>query len=80
MSARRQLHRRALNSLGGAVDRDKELLGRQDDVQQFLFAAENSLDLARQAEIVILLDDGGGAAQSLFEVCSPSMIASTGCG
>lgn len=39
-----------------------------------------SLDLARQAEIVILLDDGGGAAQSLFEVCSPSMIASTGCG
>jgi len=27
-------------------------------------------DLARQAEIVILLDDGGGAAESLFEVCS----------
>src|SRR5713101_993122 len=27
-------------------------------------------DLARQAEIIILLDDGGGAAQSLFEVCS----------
>jgi 4-hydroxy-3-methylbut-2-en-1-yl diphosphate reductase len=27
-------------------------------------------DLARQAEIVILLDDGGGAAQSLFDVCS----------
>jgi 4-hydroxy-3-methylbut-2-enyl diphosphate reductase len=27
-------------------------------------------DLAQQADIVILLDDGGGAAQSLFEVCS----------
>ncbi|MGH7487237.1 MAG: hypothetical protein ACREMY_16805, partial [bacterium] len=27
-------------------------------------------DLARRAEIVILLDDGGGAAQSVFEVCS----------
>jgi 4-hydroxy-3-methylbut-2-enyl diphosphate reductase IspH len=29
-----------------------------------------AVDLARQAEIVILLDDGGGAAQSVFEVCS----------
>jgi 4-hydroxy-3-methylbut-2-en-1-yl diphosphate reductase len=27
-------------------------------------------DLARRADIVILLDDGGGAAQSVFEVCS----------
>ena len=27
-------------------------------------------DLAQQADLVILLDDGGGAAQSLFEVCS----------
>ena len=27
-------------------------------------------DVARQADVVILLDDGGGAAQSLFEVCS----------
>jgi 4-hydroxy-3-methylbut-2-enyl diphosphate reductase len=27
-------------------------------------------DLARQADLVILMDDGGGAAQSLFEVCS----------
>jgi 4-hydroxy-3-methylbut-2-en-1-yl diphosphate reductase len=27
-------------------------------------------ELARQADVVILLDDGGGAAQSLFDVCS----------
>jgi 4-hydroxy-3-methylbut-2-enyl diphosphate reductase len=27
-------------------------------------------DLARQADVVILLDDGGGAAQSVFEVCA----------
>ncbi|MEA2935502.1 MAG: small subunit ribosomal protein ispH, lytB [Variibacter sp.] len=27
-------------------------------------------DLAKQADLVILLDDGGGAAQSLFEVCT----------
>jgi 4-hydroxy-3-methylbut-2-enyl diphosphate reductase len=27
-------------------------------------------ELARKAELVILLDDGGGAAQSVFEVCS----------
>lgn len=27
-------------------------------------------DLAREADLVILMDDGGGAAQSLFEVCS----------
>jgi 4-hydroxy-3-methylbut-2-enyl diphosphate reductase IspH len=27
-------------------------------------------NLAREADLVILLDDGGGAAQSLFEVCS----------
>ena len=26
--------------------------------------------LAREVEIVILMDDGGGAAQSLFDVCS----------
>ncbi len=29
-----------------------------------------ALDLAREVDLVILLDDGGGAAQSLFEVCS----------
>jgi 4-hydroxy-3-methylbut-2-enyl diphosphate reductase len=29
-----------------------------------------ALDIARQADLVILLDDGGGAAQSLFEVCA----------
>jgi 4-hydroxy-3-methylbut-2-enyl diphosphate reductase len=29
-----------------------------------------AIDIARQADLVILLDDGGGAAQSLFEVCS----------
>jgi (E)-4-hydroxy-3-methyl-but-2-enyl pyrophosphate reductase len=28
-----------------------------------------ALALAQQADVVILLDDGGGAAQSLFEVC-----------
>lgn len=27
-------------------------------------------DLAREADLVILIDDGGGAAQSVFEVCS----------
>jgi 4-hydroxy-3-methylbut-2-en-1-yl diphosphate reductase len=27
-------------------------------------------DLAREADLVILMDDGGGAAQSLFDVCS----------
>jgi 4-hydroxy-3-methylbut-2-en-1-yl diphosphate reductase len=27
-------------------------------------------DLARRADVVILLDDGGGAAQSLFDICS----------
>ncbi len=27
-------------------------------------------ELARKADLVILLDDGGGAAQSIFEVCS----------
>ena len=30
----------------------------------------SAADLARQAEVVILLDDGGGAAQSLFDVCA----------
>lgn len=30
----------------------------------------SAADLARRAGIVILLDDGGGAAQSVFEVCS----------
>jgi 4-hydroxy-3-methylbut-2-en-1-yl diphosphate reductase len=29
-----------------------------------------AVDLAREADLVILLDDGGGAAQSLFEVCA----------
>lgn len=29
-----------------------------------------AIELAREADVVILLDDGGGAAQSLFEVCS----------
>jgi 4-hydroxy-3-methylbut-2-enyl diphosphate reductase IspH len=29
-----------------------------------------AVELARQADVVILLDDGGGAAQSVFEVCS----------
>jgi 4-hydroxy-3-methylbut-2-enyl diphosphate reductase IspH len=28
------------------------------------------VELARQADVVILLDDAGGAAQSVFEVCS----------
>jgi 4-hydroxy-3-methylbut-2-enyl diphosphate reductase IspH len=27
-------------------------------------------ELARHADVVILLDDGGGAAQSLFDICS----------
>src|SRR5262249_56153386 len=27
-------------------------------------------ELAQQADVIILLDDGGGAAQSVFEVCS----------
>jgi 4-hydroxy-3-methylbut-2-en-1-yl diphosphate reductase len=31
---------------------------------------KTAADLARRAELVILLDDGGGAAQSVFEVCS----------
>ena len=30
----------------------------------------NALDLARRADVVILFDDGGDAAQSVFEVCS----------
>jgi 4-hydroxy-3-methylbut-2-enyl diphosphate reductase len=29
-----------------------------------------AVDLAERADLVILLDDGGGAAQSLFEVCA----------
>jgi 4-hydroxy-3-methylbut-2-enyl diphosphate reductase len=29
-------------------------------------------ELARKVDLVILLDDGGGAAQSVFEVCSRS--------
>jgi 4-hydroxy-3-methylbut-2-en-1-yl diphosphate reductase len=29
-----------------------------------------AVELAQQADVVILLDDGGGAAQSAFEVCS----------
>lgn len=29
-----------------------------------------AVDVAQRADLVILLDDGGGAAQSLFEVCS----------
>jgi 4-hydroxy-3-methylbut-2-enyl diphosphate reductase len=29
-----------------------------------------AFELAREVDVVILLDDGGGAAQSLFEVCS----------
>jgi 4-hydroxy-3-methylbut-2-en-1-yl diphosphate reductase len=29
-----------------------------------------AVELAQQADVVILLDDGGGAAQSVFEVCS----------
>jgi hypothetical protein len=35
-----------------------------------ILGRERPPDLARQADIVILLDDGGGAAQSVFEVCS----------
>jgi 4-hydroxy-3-methylbut-2-en-1-yl diphosphate reductase len=31
---------------------------------------KSAADLARRADIVILLDDGGGAAQSVFEVCA----------
>ena len=31
-----------------------------------------AVDVAQRADLVILLDDGGGAAQSLFEVCSRS--------
>jgi len=31
---------------------------------------KTAANLAREADLVILLDDGGGAAQSLFEVCS----------
>jgi 4-hydroxy-3-methylbut-2-en-1-yl diphosphate reductase len=31
---------------------------------------KTAANLAHEADIVILLDDGGGAAQSLFEVCS----------
>ena len=31
---------------------------------------KTAAELAREADLVILLDDGGGAAQSLFEVCS----------
>jgi 4-hydroxy-3-methylbut-2-en-1-yl diphosphate reductase len=27
-------------------------------------------ELARRADVVILLDDGGGAAQSLFDICA----------
>jgi 4-hydroxy-3-methylbut-2-en-1-yl diphosphate reductase len=29
-----------------------------------------AVELARQADVVVLLDDGGGAAQSVFEVCA----------
>jgi 4-hydroxy-3-methylbut-2-en-1-yl diphosphate reductase len=29
-----------------------------------------AVELARRADVVILLDDGGGAAQSLFDICS----------
>src|SRR5262249_59880355 len=29
-----------------------------------------AVELAQRADVVILLDDGGGAAQSVFEVCS----------
>jgi 4-hydroxy-3-methylbut-2-enyl diphosphate reductase len=29
-----------------------------------------AVELAQQADVVILIDDGGGAAQSVFEVCS----------
>jgi len=31
-----------------------------------------AVDVAQRADVVILLDDGGGAAQSLFEVCARS--------
>jgi hypothetical protein len=31
---------------------------------------KTAVELAQQADVVILLDDGGGAAQSVFEVCS----------
>jgi 4-hydroxy-3-methylbut-2-enyl diphosphate reductase len=30
-----------------------------------------AMSLARDADVVILVDDGGGAAESLFEVCAP---------
>ena len=30
---------------------------------------KTAVELAQQADVVILLDDGGGAAQSIFEVC-----------
>jgi 4-hydroxy-3-methylbut-2-en-1-yl diphosphate reductase len=29
-----------------------------------------AVELAQRADVVILLDDGGGAAQSVFEVCT----------
>jgi 4-hydroxy-3-methylbut-2-en-1-yl diphosphate reductase len=31
---------------------------------------KTAVELAQQADVVVLLDDGGGAAQSLFEVCA----------
>src|SRR5262249_16293660 len=31
---------------------------------------KTAVELAQQADVIILLDDGGGAAQSVFEVCS----------
>jgi 4-hydroxy-3-methylbut-2-enyl diphosphate reductase len=32
---------------------------------------EDAVELAKASDVVILVDDGGGAAQSVFEVCSP---------
>jgi 4-hydroxy-3-methylbut-2-en-1-yl diphosphate reductase len=29
-----------------------------------------AIDFARQADLILLVDDGGGAAQSVLEVCS----------
>jgi hypothetical protein len=31
---------------------------------------QKAVELARRADVAILLDDGGGTAQSLFDICS----------
>jgi 4-hydroxy-3-methylbut-2-enyl diphosphate reductase len=32
---------------------------------------ENAVELAKSSDVVILIDDGGGASESVFEVCAP---------